>query len=48
MAMPIRTDNTWKLAAIEGQVLSLENDGVVVTADSTKNFQLTVIVFWQT
>lgn len=38
MSIPIRTDNTWKLAAIDGQVLSLENDGVVVTSDSTKEF----------
>jgi len=38
MSIPIRTDNTWKLTAIDGQVLSLENDGVVVTSDSTKEF----------
>jgi hypothetical protein len=38
MSIPIRTDNTWKLVAIDGQVVSLENEGVVVTSDSTKEF----------
>lgn len=40
MSAPIRTDNTWKLTAIDGQVISLENDGVVVTSDSTKEFSV--------
>lgn len=38
MSIPIRTENTWKLTAIDGQVLSLENDGIVLTSDSTKEF----------
>jgi hypothetical protein len=36
--IPIRIENTWKLSAIESKTASIENDGLVMTSDSDKEF----------